>query len=97
MAQEIMWSLLVTMAAIAISAVLDAVKHRRELHLSDKELSRAREKIDSLQQEHQQSISDLEKVHLDEKRILGNQIISLAHKLPSEKTQRQEYDPYSRF
>ena len=80
MTQEIMWSLLIAMGAIAIAAVLDSVKHRRELHLANEEISGARQKLNSLQQEHEQTISDLQKKHTDEKRILGNQILFLAQK-----------------
>lgn len=94
MTQEIMWSLLIAMGAIAIAAVLDSVRHRRELHLSDKELARAREEIDALKQKHQKAISDLEAIHMDEKRILGNQILALAQNTHNKTAHREEYDPY---
>ena len=62
MTPEIMWSLLVAFGAIAVAAVLDSVKHRRDLHLANEELSSSRKQLNSLKEQHDQTISDFEKV-----------------------------------
>lgn len=74
MTQEVMWSLLVALAAIAIAAVLDSVRHRRDLYLSDKELSASREQVDSLKKQHEQTISDLKERHVAEMEKFADKI-----------------------
>ena len=77
MTPEIMWSVLVTMGAITIASVLKVVEHARKLHLADKELSGSREKLDSLKQQHEQSVSDFQKLHIAEKEKLAERISNL--------------------
>src|SRR2546425_9414027 len=74
MTPEIMWSLLVALGAIAVAAVLDSVKHRRDLHLANEELSSSRKELDSLKEHHEQTVSDLKKLHSAEIEKLTNRI-----------------------
>ena len=81
MSPEIMWSLLIALGAITVGAVLHAVESGRKLHLSDEELSGARKKLDTLKQQHQQTISDTEKLHLTEKDKLSKRVSELENQI----------------
>jgi len=81
MTPEIMWSILVAMGAITIAAVLKVVEHTRKLHLSDKELSGFREELETLKQNQNKTISDLETLHLTEKEKLLNRISDIEGQL----------------
>ena len=79
MTPEIMWSLLVALGAIAIAAVLQAVADSRRLHLANEELSSSRKQLDSIKQQHEQSISDLKEIHNTEIEKLSKQIPHVIH------------------
>ena len=74
-----MWSVLVTMGAIAVGAVLHAVESARKLHLSDKEVSSLRQQLDSLKVQHEKTIADLKKMHMAEIDELSNKIPTVLH------------------
>lgn len=77
MTPEIMWSILVAMGAIAITAVLKAVEGARKLHLADKELSRCLAELDALKQQHNQTITDMQELNAAEKNKLTERIAEL--------------------
>ena|SRR3990167_7569478 len=79
MTQEVMWSLLVTLGAIAVAAVLDSVAQRRTLHLMNKETTSEREQLDSLKKQYDKTISDLKEFHAAEIENLSRQIPHVAH------------------
>ena len=91
MTPEIMWSLLVSIGAIAVGAVLDAVKHRRELHLANEELSSSRKQLDVLKQNHNESISNLVKLNFTEKAELIKRISDLEEQLKSHNAKPLHY------
>jgi uncharacterized protein YlxW (UPF0749 family) len=74
---EVMWSILIAMGAITTAAVLKVVEYARKLHLSDKELSSSGEELNTLKQQENKTISDLEKLHLAEKEKLTDRISDL--------------------
>lgn len=60
------WALAVILFGVALAATLKAVEYRRELKMADEELSRLRQEMDALKQQHDQAISDAQTAYAAE-------------------------------
>lgn len=72
--------MLASLVLVALGAVLRAVEFRRELKLADQELSRLREELDSLKQQHDEAISSMQQSHAAETEERQQRIAALEKK-----------------